>query len=89
MLSRYKKGSKNQHIKRGQRTMKNLLLIAVIIAFSAASVVSETFSQEKTPVRGGILREIQPNGPKSLSYYPEMGPGESGAVLPAAEKLME
>jgi peptide/nickel transport system substrate-binding protein len=69
--------------------MKKRLLIAIIIIFSAVWVVSDAFSQEKTPVRGGILREIQPNGPKSLSYYPEMGPGESTAALPAAEKLME
>jgi ABC-type transport system substrate-binding protein len=69
--------------------MKKLLLITVIVIFSAVGVVSGSFSQEKTPVRGGILREIRPNGPKSLSYYPEMGPDDSGSMLPAAEKLME
>jgi ABC-type transport system substrate-binding protein len=69
--------------------MKKLLLITVIVIFSAVGIVSGSFSQEKTPVRGGILREIRPNGPKSLSYYPEMGPDDSGSMLPAAEKLME
>ncbi len=43
----------------------------------------------KTPVRGGILREIWSSGPSCLSYYPEMGPNEEIGVMPAIEKLME
>lgn len=43
----------------------------------------------KTPVYGGILREIWSSGPTVLSYYPEMGPGDETGVMPALEKLME
>jgi len=43
----------------------------------------------KTPVSGGILREIWNSGPSCLSYWPEMGPGEETGVMPAEEKLME
>ena len=69
--------------------MNKLWVVAVVVAFSAVGIFSDVFCQDKTPVRGGILREIRPNGPKSLSYYPEMGPDDSQAALPAAEKLMD
>lgn len=43
----------------------------------------------KTPVKGGILREIWSSGPTTLSYWPEMGPGDELGAMPALEKLME
>ncbi len=71
--------------------MKKLVVIALLVSVAAFLMASEGFSQQagKTPVRGGVLREIAPNGPRVLSYLPEMGPGDEVAVLPAAEKLMD
>jgi peptide/nickel transport system substrate-binding protein len=43
----------------------------------------------KAPVSGGILREIWNSGPTTLSYWPEMGPGDELGAMPAEEKLME
>src|SRR5208337_4838278 len=68
--------------------MKRVLLCAVVL-FSVFLLVSESFAQQKTPVRGGILREIWASGPRVFSYLPEMGPGDEQAILPASEKLME
>ena len=42
-----------------------------------------------SPVYGGTLRIIGDVGPRELSYFPEFGPGEETAILPAAEKLCE
>jgi ABC-type transport system substrate-binding protein len=44
---------------------------------------------DKTPVSGGIIKEIWSSGPSCLSYWPEMGPNEETGVMPAEEKLME
>jgi peptide/nickel transport system substrate-binding protein len=41
------------------------------------------------PVSGGILREIVGSGPRVLSYYPEMGPGEENGVQQAEECLAQ
>lgn len=41
------------------------------------------------PVYGGVLRQISDSGPQVLSYLPEMGPFDEGAMLPATEKLLE
>jgi len=46
-------------------------------------------STGNTPVYGGVLRIITSQGPQSLSYIPEMGPSDSGAVFPAVERLMD
>ncbi|NLM52071.1 MAG: ABC transporter substrate-binding protein [Firmicutes bacterium] len=51
-------------------------------------VIEETGPAEKEPVWGGTLRIITGAGPAVLSYYPEMGPAESGSVLGAAEMLL-
>jgi ABC-type transport system substrate-binding protein len=40
-------------------------------------------------VYGGTLRLIKQGGPRLLSWFPEFGPGEEGAILPAAEKMCE
>ncbi len=69
--------------------MKKLLLIAVVVVLSVLWIVSESPAQQKTPVRGGVLREIWASGPRVFSYLPEMGPGDEQAILPASEKLME
>ena len=68
--------------------MKKVLLCAVAV-FSILCLFSESPAQQKTPVRGGILREIWGSGPRVFSYLPEMGPGDEQAILPASEKLME
>jgi len=68
--------------------MKRVLVCAVVL-FAMLWVVSESAAQQKTPVRGGILREIWSSGPRVFSYLPEMGPGDEQAILPASEKLME
>ena len=68
--------------------MKRVLVCAVVV-FSVLWLVSESPAQQKTPVRGGILREIWTQGPRVFSYLPEMGPGDEQAILPASEKLME
>jgi len=54
----------------------------------AAPVEEDQGPAEKGPVWGGTLRIISAAGPTVLSYYPEMGPGDSGAVLGAAEMLV-
>ena len=69
--------------------MKKLLLIATIVIFATVGMAFEGFAQQKTPVKGGILREIWGSGPRVFSYLPEMGPGDEQAILPASEKLME
>jgi peptide/nickel transport system substrate-binding protein len=40
-------------------------------------------------VYGGTIRIIQGMGPRVLSWFPEFGPGEDGAIYPAAEKMCE
>jgi peptide/nickel transport system substrate-binding protein len=40
-------------------------------------------------VYGGTLRLIKSGGPRLLSWFPEFGPGEEVAILPAAEKMCE
>lgn len=40
-------------------------------------------------VKGGILRIIAAAGPQVLSYVPDMGPNDAGAVFPAVERLMD
>lgn len=66
------------------------MFCAVLVA---ATVIDGTCQQkggaERIPSKGGTLREITANGPRALSYLPEMGPGDEQAVMPAAEKLME
>jgi hypothetical protein len=45
--------------------------------------VSESMAQKNSPVPQwcGTLREIWPNGPRVLSYLPEMGPGDEQAIM--------
>jgi peptide/nickel transport system substrate-binding protein len=69
--------------------MKRFLLIIILAVLSAVITVSDVFSQQKTPIRGGVLREIWASGPACLSYFPEMGPSDERAVLPATERLMD
>jgi|WetSurMetagenome_2_1015567.scaffolds.fasta_scaffold51202_2 peptide/nickel transport system substrate-binding protein len=70
--------------------MKKSSVVLMIVVLAMVAIVSPGLAQQKgEPVRGGILREIAPNGPRVLSYLPEMGPGDEIAALPAAEKLME
>ncbi len=74
--------------------MKRVLLINLLVAVLLIGVAPIVLGQQKTapgrtPVYGGVLREMTPIGPKSLSYYPEMGPDDSRSMLPAAEKLMD
>ena len=63
----------------------------MVVSFMSLVIISDGLAQQagKTPVHGGILRAIDPSGPRVLSYLPEMGPGDEIAVLPAAEKLMD
>lgn len=60
-----------------------------MIWFMADGACQPKIASDKVPQRGGILREIVPDAPRVLSYMPEMGPGDSQAVLPAVERLME
>ena len=74
--------------------MTRVLSIVVATIFCVAGVVGEVHCQDKgaaakTPRRGGVLREIVAAGPRVLGYTPEMGPGDSAAVMPATERLME
>jgi len=69
--------------------VKKSLFIILIVITSIFGVVFTGFGASDQQRYGGTLVQIFPNGPKSLSYYPEMGPGDSIAALPAAEKLME
>ena len=74
--------------------MKNYsAIITMILALAMIGMVANGLCQQKgaqeNPQRGGILREIEPNGPRVLSYLPEMGPGDEQAVMPGAERLME
>jgi len=69
--------------------MKKLVVICLWAAFSIGLMASDGLSQQKAPVRGGILKEIWASGPTCLSYYPEMSPSDERAILPATERLME
>ncbi len=65
-------------------TLGTLLTVLMVVL-----MVSDGFCQHKSPVYGGVLREIRPYGPKVLSYFTEMGPQDVQSVLPAAERLMD
>lgn len=69
--------------------MNKSVRIAVMVTLSVVVMAFDGFCQQKTPVHGGVLREIRPYGPKVLSYFTEMGPQDVQSVLPGAERLME
>ncbi len=73
------------------RTVLSIMAAIVIVLVGAVvdGTCQQTGGPERTPQRGGILREITANGPRVLSYLPEMGPGDEQAIMPAAERLME
>jgi peptide/nickel transport system substrate-binding protein len=73
------------------RTMRRTITIVLLAIIVTLGHISVGLSQQtgKSPVRGGTLTEIWSNGPRVLSYLPEMGPGDEQSILPAAEKLME
>ena len=62
-----------------------LLVVATVID----GACQQKGGAEKTPLRGGTLREIAANGPRVLSYPPEMGPVDGQAIMVGVEKLME
>ncbi len=68
--------------------MKKILFISLIAITLTVGFIFSSFAQEK-PIYGGILRQIEPNGPRVLGWLPEMGPGDEIAVLPAVERMME
>lgn len=59
--------------------------VTLILIFS---LTLDCFSQLQ-PRYGGIMRRINPTGPRVLGYYPEMGPQDSTEAFPAVECLME
>jgi hypothetical protein len=67
---------------------ERILLIGMLAILSATTGVPDALSEQSTPIRGGVLREIWASCPACLSYFPEMGPSER-AVLPATERLMD
>jgi peptide/nickel transport system substrate-binding protein len=67
--------------------MKKFLFICTVVALLIPGLVFNAFCQQ--PRYGGVLRTIWNDSPRVLSYFPEMGPTDEIAVLPAAEKLME
>jgi peptide/nickel transport system substrate-binding protein len=73
--------------------MKKSLFIASIVVVLLAGTPFDGSSQQTPasgkPQYGGILREVMPNSPKVLSYYPEMGPTDEIQVLPGVERLMD
>lgn len=74
--------------------MRRLSAVVLLFALVMMGPAIDGFAQEKAPagkapVYGGTLREIWYNGPRVLSYLPEMGPADEQAVMPAVEKLME
>jgi ABC-type transport system substrate-binding protein len=71
-----------------------LLLVLAVVAFGMVATTNPALCQtkassDKLPQNGGILREIRPDGPRVLSYFPEMGPIDEQSILPGVEKLME
>jgi peptide/nickel transport system substrate-binding protein len=74
--------------------MKKTLVVIAAISLLALVSVSSAFAQKKagpgpTPVYGGVLREVASIAPRVLGYFPEFGPDDQRAILPAVEKLME
>jgi peptide/nickel transport system substrate-binding protein len=68
--------------------MKKWLFSLIGVAFFVGVVCCPGFAQQSKPQHGGVLRMIAAAGPRVIGYYPEMGPGESTATLPAIERLM-
>lgn len=68
--------------------MKKFLLIIVMAMILTIGIIFTSSAQQK-PVYGGILRQIDANGPRVLGWLPEMGPGDEIAVLPGVERMME
>jgi peptide/nickel transport system substrate-binding protein len=68
--------------------MKKLFSITLMAIIFTVGIAFNGFAQQK-PVRGGVLREIWPNGPMCVGYLPEMGPGDEIAVMPGVERMME
>jgi peptide/nickel transport system substrate-binding protein len=56
---------------------------------TAPAVTTTAAPATVTPVSGGTYRIIAPTGPQVLSYIPNMGPSDSGAVFPIVERLMD
>jgi len=56
---------------------------------TATTTVKPTTPAAGQPVYGGVLRIIASAGPQVLSYVPEMGPSDAGAVFPAVERLLD
>ncbi len=79
----------SNHFRKEEAAMKKSTLCVSVFLVCCIFFSGIALSGEKEPVRGGILREIWSSGPKTLSYYPEMGPFDEIGVLPATEKLME
>ncbi len=74
--------------------MKKCTIVVLAITLFLFGTVSRGAGQQKagapaTPQHGGTLRIISPSGPRILGYYPEMGPGDSSAVFPAIERMMD
>ena len=63
--------------------------IILVLAILSIFVFSSTGFSANQPIYGGTLRVIQANGPQMLSYVPMMGPGDSTADFPAAERLVD
>ena len=63
--------------------------ITVTKGTTTATGPTPTTTAASKPVSGGILREIVGSGPRVLSYYPEMGPGEENGVQQAEQVLCQ
>ena len=68
--------------------MKKILFITSIAIVFTVGFVFSSYAQQK-PIYGGILRQIDANGPRVLGWLPEMGPGDEIAVMPGVERMME
>ena len=68
--------------------MKRHLVVLVVTVLSILAFASSGICAEAS-VYGGVLKVIQANGPQMLSYVPMMGPGDSTAAFPAAERLVD
>lgn len=73
--------------------MKKSVFLAVMAVLLVVGLVATGFAQQKSapakPQYGGVLKVIRVDGPKVLSYLPEMGPVDESLVFPAVERIMD
>ncbi len=69
--------------------MRKGSFIILFVSILTIAFAPQSFTQQQAPQYGGIYRLIETSPPQMMSYTPMMGPGDSGNMFPAVERLME